>query len=156
MIDTVQLARRVIPGLYNYRLETLGIGFELAETEDHRALSDSRLVMGLFQKIIAASRSLTTLQRLFSLAPPLSGHAAAKRARQTSVHHQHLTLAIQQQRTVVMVYDGGTKGLSDRRVTPRSLVNSRGTRCLIAFCHADQIEKTFRLDRIRDLRIDED
>ena len=72
------------------------------------------------------------------------------------MHHRHLTLAIRQQRTVVMVYEGGSKGLSDRRVTPRRLVRSRGTRCLIAYCHTDGVEKTFRLDRIRELRTDAD
>ncbi len=155
VIDTLRLARRAIQGMYNYRLESLATALQLADSEDHRALSDARLVRGLFCKIVELRRDLTTVEQLFTLAPPLRQAATASKAGRFNYDHTHLTLAIQQQRTVVMVYEGGTKGLTDRRVTPRSLVTSHGTRCLVAFCHADKMEKTFRLDRIRELRIED-
>ncbi len=156
VIDTLQLARRTIPGMYNYRLESLATAFQLADSEDHRALSDARLVMGLFGKIIELRRDLNSVQQLFALAPPMTRAAGRGSTDRFSYDHRHLAWAIQQQCTVVMVYEGGTKGLTDRRVTPRKLVTAYGTRCLIAYCHSDQMEKTFRLDRIRELRIEKD
>jgi len=54
-----------------------------------------------------------------------------------------------------MVYDGGTKGLSSRRITPRALMRSRGRIYLAAYCHIDGSEKHFRLDRIREYHIEE-
>ena len=38
VIDTLQLARRAIPGMYGYGLENLAIALELADMEEHRAL----------------------------------------------------------------------------------------------------------------------
>ncbi len=156
VIDTVRLARRAIPGMYNYRLAGLAVGLQLADAEEHRALSDARLVQRLFCKIAAIRSELTTVGHLFRWSPPLRTAQENQTTPFHSFDHAHLLLAIEQQRTVVMVYEGGSKGLSDRRVTPRNLVNAYGTRCLVAFCHTDQMEKTFRLDRIRDLRIEND
>jgi len=53
------------------------------------------------------------------------------------------------QRTVVIAYDGGTRGPADRRITPRAMLQSNGRQYLIAYCHAAKLEKTYRLDRIR-------
>lgn len=152
VIDTLQMARRAIQGMYNYRLEHLAISLQLADSEDHRALSDSRLVMGLFRRVLESCRGLATQQQLFMLSPPRHVPEALRSPSRRLVSDRHLALAIAQQRTMIMVYEGGSKGLADRRVTPRRLVRSFGARCLIAYCHTDCVEKTFRLDRIRELR----
>ena len=39
----------------------------VAESEDHRALSDARLVMGVFQRIVSRSRRLKTVGDLFRI-----------------------------------------------------------------------------------------
>ena len=40
-------------------------------------------------------------------------------------------------------------------LTPRALLQSGGRPYLTAYCHTDRIEKTYRLDRIRELHIEE-
>ncbi|MHB8970051.1 MAG: exonuclease domain-containing protein [Pirellulaceae bacterium] len=154
VIDTLQLARRCVRDTCNYRLEDLVIHLRLADSEDHRALSDARLVQALFCQILQTQLSLSTVSRLFSVAPPLRSRVPAQLAPTAPLNRAHLTLAIAEERTVVMVYEGGTKGLTDRRVTPRALDYAHGVRCLIAYCHTDRVEKTFRLDRIRELRLE--
>ena len=154
VIDTLQLARRCIRGTHTYRLVDLAIHLQLADSEDHRALSDARLAGDLFCRILATQGTLTTVPRLFAVAPPLNVRVATQPEPAPPLDHAHLAVAIAQQRTIVMVYDGGTRGLADRRITPRQLDFSRGSPCLIAYCHTDCIEKTFRLDRIRDLRLE--
>jgi predicted DNA-binding transcriptional regulator YafY len=62
-----------------------------------------------------------------------------------------LAVAISEQRTVVIAYDGGTRGPADRRITPRGMLQSNGRQYLIAYCHAAKLEKTYRLDRIREI-----
>ena len=37
-----------------------------------------------------------------------------------------LAVAMSEQRTVVIAYDGGTRGAADRRVTPRAILQSNG------------------------------
>jgi predicted DNA-binding transcriptional regulator YafY len=46
-------------------------------------------------------------------------------------------------------YHGGTHGSTPRPITPRRFVHRGGANYLIAFCHIDLLEKSFRLDRIR-------
>jgi DNA polymerase III subunit epsilon len=156
VIDTLQLARRCIRGSRTYRLADLAIHLRLASAEDHRALSDARLVQSLFCRILALPPEMPSVARLFTVAPPLNVRVAVCPEPAGPINHAHLALAIAQQRTVVMVYEGGTQGLADRRVTPRQLDFSRGFPCLIAYCHTDCMEKTFRLDRIRNLRLEGD
>jgi hypothetical protein len=62
---------------------------------------------------------------------------------------EDLAVAISEQRAVVIAYDGGTRGPADRRITRRAMLQSNGRQYLIAYCHAAEIEKTYRLDRIR-------
>jgi len=59
-----------------------------------------------------------------------------------------------EQRAIVMVHEGGTRGTTQRRVTPRGLLQSGGRAYLTAYCHADGIEKTYHLDRIREFWIE--
>jgi predicted DNA-binding transcriptional regulator YafY len=50
-------------------------------------------------------------------------------------------------------YDGGTRGATPRSITPRRFVQRGGANYLIAFCHIDALEKSFRLDRIRSVQL---
>jgi len=58
---------------------------------------------------------------------------------------------MEHQHAVVSVYDGGWQELADRRVTPRAMLQCNGRQYLIAYCHAADLEKTYRLDRIREV-----
>ena len=68
-----------------------------------------------------------------------------------SDHEERLLRAIRARQALEMIYEGGSKGLVRRSVTPRSLAESQGVTYLRAFCHADLREKVYRLDRIREL-----
>jgi DNA polymerase-3 subunit epsilon len=71
VIDTLKLSRACLRGLFSHRLETVAVHLKLTDREDHRALSDSRLVMGLFQRIVADNPRLETVEDLFRLSPPM-------------------------------------------------------------------------------------
>ena len=51
--------------------------------------------------------------------------------------------------TVRIEYDGGSRGNAPRLVTPRDFVQRGGYNYMVAYCHLDSMEKSFRLDRIR-------
>lgn len=155
VIDTLDLARKCLPGFGSGRLENLVIRLGIATSEEHRALPDSRLVMSLFRRIVALRPDLKTVGDLFCLSPPLGFSRSAEPSNAFSAEREFLEIAIRQRQTITMVYDGGSKGLSRRRITPRALLQSDGRPYLSAFCHIDQIEKTYRLDRIRELRAEE-
>ncbi|MCY2994813.1 MAG: WYL domain-containing protein [Planctomycetota bacterium] len=60
-----------------------------------------------------------------------------------------LAVAMSEQRTVVIAYDGATLGAADRRITPRAMLQSNGRQYVIAYCHAAEMEKMYRLDHSR-------
>ena len=149
VIDTLDLARTCVRGAPSCRLEDLVVHLGLAESEDHRALSDSRLVLALFTHLAGCMERLRTVEDLFRLSPPVTVNDARTFPIDPSAGFENLAIAISEQRTLVIEYDGGTRGPADRRITPRAMLQSNGRQYLLAYCHAAEIEKTYRLDRIR-------
>ena len=149
VIDTLDLARTCVRGAPSCRLEDLVVHLGLAELEDHRALSDSRLAMALFSHMVVCLERLRTVEDLFRLSPPVTADDSRTFPIDPPVGFEDLAAAISEQRTVVIAYDRGRRGPADRRVTPRVMLQSNGRQYLLAYCHAAQIEKTYRLDRIR-------
>ena len=123
----------------------------LAESEDHRALSDSRLAMALLTHMVGRWERLRTVEDLFRLSPPVTADDSRTFPMDPPVGFEDLTVAISEQRTIVIAYDGGTWGAAERRITPRVILQSNGRQYLLAYCHAAEIEKTYRLDRIREI-----
>ena len=155
IVDTLSLAQNCVRASRSYKLEDLAVYFGVAESEDHRGLSDSRLVARVFHKIVSRTMRLQTVSDLMGLSRPMSFEDTVMEPGDLPPGFECLAEAIEERRTVLLVYDGGTKGTAERRVTPRGIVMSGGRSYLCAFCHADGIEKSFRLERIRRFRVDE-
>lgn len=151
VIDTLDLARTCVRDAPSCRLEDLAVHLGLADSEDHRALSDSRLAVALFAHLAGRIKSLRTVGDLFRLSPPVSAEDARTFLIDPPPGFEDLAVAISEQRTLVIAYDGGTRGPAARRVTPRAVLQSNGRQYLLAYCHAAEIEKTYRLDRIREI-----
>ena len=141
VIDTLALARRKLPDLVNHRLDTLSRRLNLGDSDRHRALADSLRVKGLWLGLGGAFEPADALVS-YPIYPggddsciPLGWDA--------------LVAAIARGRKVRMEYTGGTRGDSPRMVTPRSFIHKGGIAYLVAFCHLDAFEKSFRLDRVR-------
>ena len=77
--------------------------------------------------------------------PDFRGKAAAGRAG----GWDGIAEAIVRGGKVRIEYAGGTRGSSPREVSPRKFDQKGGVAYLVAFCHIDALEKSFRLDRVR-------
>ena len=152
VIDTLALARVCVDGAPSNRLEDLVVHLGVAESEDHRALSDSRLVMGLVTHLAGRIQGLRTVGDLFRLSAPLPPASSQTFRLESPDCFDELAIACAEQRAVVITYNGGTRGPAERTVTPRVMLQSNGRQYLIAHCHAAEIEKTYRLDRILHVR----
>ncbi len=152
VIDTLDLARTCLPALPSHRLEYLASRLGVADREEHRGLSDARLVMAIFQRMVSGRPGLRRLRDLCALSPPLR-LTSQEEAIRLPPGFEALAEAVETSCVVEMVYDGGSRGLSRRRITPRGLYRSGGRPYLVAYCHLDQMEKTFRVDRIREFRL---
>lgn len=103
----------------------------------------------VFRKTLGSLRRVRTVNDLFRISAPLRFEDGGGLPLEAPVGFEELTVAIEEEHTIVMVYESVSRGPARRRVTPRSLLESRGRAYLTAFCHIDQIEKTYRIDRIR-------
>jgi DNA polymerase-3 subunit epsilon len=152
IIDTLDLARTCVCGVTSHRLEALAAYLGLATSVDHRALSDSRLVLALFRHLAGRLGRIPTVGDLFRLSPPLTAGDSGTHTIEPPAGYEDLAVAIAEKQSLVIVYDGGARRLANRRITPRALLQSNGRQYLLAYCHAAKLEKTYRLDRIREVR----
>jgi DNA polymerase III subunit epsilon len=141
VIDTLALARRRIPELVNHRLETLASLLNLNPSDQHRALADSLRVKGLWIALEGPSEPSDAL-----VSYPIRGGNDSTPA--VPLGWETLVATIARGGQVRMEYTGGTRGDGPRLVTPRAFVHRGGVPYLVAFCHLDAFEKSFRLDRV--------
>lgn len=139
--DTLALARRRRPDLSNHRLDTLARALDLDPEGPHRALADSLRVMGVWLALRGADEPADALVSypVFDARRPVNGPVGWD-----AIHE-----AITRGWRVRMEYTGGTRGALPREISPRAVVQRGGTAYLVAFCHLDEQEKSFRLDRVR-------
>ena len=141
VFDTLALARRCRPDLVSHRLETLVSVFQLGQATAHRALADCLCVKDLWLHLGGPSLDPQTL-----VSYPIHD-------RSVSVVAPHgwavLEEAIAAGKKVFIEYEGGTRGVTPRTITPRRFEQKGGQTYVLAFCHLDRFEKSFRLDRIR-------
>lgn len=141
VIDTLSLARRKLPELRDHRLDTLARLFALDPNGPHRALADSLRVKGVWLALDGASEPAERLVSYPVAAPegkPLVPNG-----------WDSLAEAIARRLRVRMEYEGGSRGCRPREITPVSFVHRGGVVYVLAFCHIDSFEKSFRLDRVR-------
>jgi DNA polymerase-3 subunit epsilon len=151
VVDTCALAQSVMPGLVTYRLASLSVMLGVADQQMHRALGDARLAKGVFLALLGRVPQVSTVGDLAELVPPLSFERVRAYLAKPPEGLGVIEDAIRSHGVIAIVYDGGTKGLEPREVTPRAILRSAGYTYLAAYCHSDEKEKMFRLDRIRSL-----
>ncbi len=141
LVDTLALARRRLPQLQSHRLDFLTMHFGLDPEGSHRAVGDSRRVKEIWLRLGGASEP-GEMQVSYPLLD-------ARDSSWVPRGWEPLKEAAAAGCTVRIEYEGGTRGAGPRLVTPRHFVQRGGTNYMVAFCHLDSMEKTFRLDRIR-------
>lgn len=137
--DTLALARRLVTDVANYRLDTLAIRFGLDPFGLHRALADSSRVKGLWLAMTGGKAP--------EPAPP--SYPVLATGTPVPTGWSDLEQAIARGQRVKIEYEGGSRGMSPREITPRSFRHLGGVTYVVACCHLDAQEKSFRLDRVR-------
>ncbi len=171
VLDSCMLAKALLPGLSTHRLGALAEYFKIETGSLHRALEDVRALKGVFLKLLglaadrAASggRGLTVLDLVnfcggyFVYAPGDS--KAARGPMRLAPRIEILEKLCGTGTKVAIVYESGKKELSTgeaddfRYITPLR-VKIKGMRIFIeAHCHRDDIVKTFRADRIKQVKV---
>lgn len=150
VLDTLSLSRYMIPDCPNYQLRTLVEHLGFGNGSYHRALADSYHVKSLFGHILDCFADDATIADIAEVAGILRfidrSNPEAESEWLTSPEYLSIKEAIDSGADLRISYSGIRK--SERIVTPRSVVFTRGKPYLSAFCHTASSERTFRVDKI--------
>jgi len=145
LFDTLALARRRLPLLPSHRLDAVAHHFGLDPEGAHRALADSLVVKEIWLLLGGPAESRDALVS-YPMFDPRDSVSAPD-------GWEPLQKAVARGCAVRIEYEGGTRGSAPRSITPRRFVQRGDQTYLVALCHLDCFEKSFRIDRIRVVEI---
>jgi DNA polymerase III epsilon subunit family exonuclease len=152
ILDQIDFTRQTFPGLPSYALETTCRKFGLVETQAHRAMADSVLVMRLFLHCLRQYPTVDdAMEVLNSLNHYTFGGPMVVKISEELM--EVITQALETGATLEIVYAGGSKKGLPRQIVPTLLFNRDGVMFLTARCLLSDTNKHFRLDRIKECRI---
>jgi DNA polymerase III epsilon subunit family exonuclease len=150
VIDTLNWARSRV-SLRDFRLATVAKHFRIKQRGQHRAALDADTVVGIFRALAKRAKA-KTVESVMGVAGPFPLSDCAAGTLRLPAALDALPLYIDKGQKLSMIYLGGSHGDGPRPITPKGLVRVGQFNYLVAFCHQDQREKQFRLDRIREVQ----
>lgn len=154
VLDSFQLARRLLPGAPSYKLSELLRYLELEmDGQAHRALPDALACADLFQACLQRlpQWESLSLQALLQQHPQIRVDAQAHPEQQTATQRL-LNQAIAAQSDLLIAYTNARNETLKRRVSPLLLGGYGRYSYLEAFCHLRGENRQFLLHRIEELQ----
>lgn len=150
ILDTVKLARKLLPDAPDHKLPTLCQLLEIETPVHHRALADAVSCWKVLEACVerlpeGAEASLAGLHGLCG--PPVTIPASAPRSPRILPRHRPLAEACKSGARVTILY-GEDEGVARLSVAPRILFESRRRGYMEAECARSGLLKTYRLDRV--------
>lgn len=153
ILDTVDIARRFFPLLSSYSLLSLARHFEIATSQDHRALSDALLVWTLFVKMASEIPPVNNLRELKKILTTYTMYQWKTEQKELPDEYEPISRAIKNKLSMEIIYTTSGKPPQSRIIWPISLQYLGTYFYIIAFCEKAKAERTFRLDRIEHFRL---
>ncbi len=157
-VDTCAWARLAIKS-YSYKLSALARRFSIDEGRFHRARADALTTAKLFCLLARNFGLERSLEELWLTAPGAilsTFKMGAQRGAELPSELAEIGRAMEDGSDLFMVYEGGTRGPAERRVAPRLLLTRGGIAYMEAWCYETNQLKTFRLERIKKVRLAEE
>ncbi|MGE4233442.1 MAG: exonuclease domain-containing protein [Bacteriovoracia bacterium] len=146
-IDTCLLARYLLPELKSHSLQNLAKYFKISSDRFHRATADTLVLKEIFMQLlgIAADQGLF---RVGDLVECCGGYFFGVEYC-LSPQNQMLSELVGKEQMVRIQYG---QELEVRYITPVKFHKKNGRYYLLAHCHRDEIQKTFKPEKIRLMR----
>jgi DNA polymerase-3 subunit epsilon len=153
-LDSLPLARKLIPESIDHKLTTLCQALELEEGPHHRALSDAvycwEVIAECLDRIEAAEGRRPSWTELAGhCGAPLTIESELPRAPRIARRLRPLEHALSSGDELTLVYGENEQSTAQLEVRPRFLFQRNKTGYLEAECLRSYILKTYRLDRIQ-------
>ncbi len=162
VIDSCALAKCLLPEIKSHSMATLVEFYKLNVGKMHRAEEDVRLLKEIFMRLLAsAADKLFNPRAGFRLSDLVSmcGGFFMMNPWEKKIRDKPFQLPLSLQKleelcstneVVQIIYDSAE---DYRSITPIQ-IKHKGMRVFLdAFCHRDEIKKTFRIDKIRKMKI---
>ena len=149
LIDTLMLARQNYD-LPSYSLLSIAEAFHIPVKTYHRALDDAHTARGIF---FAMMDGLKELDRA-SLDDYIGIYSSPAWPNDGIQLPTELGEAIYSKRKLFIRYIDGDGKESQRWVTPRQVMGLSDYVYLVAYCHMREAERSFRLDRIVEVKVE--
>jgi DNA polymerase III epsilon subunit family exonuclease len=151
-VDILKMARRLMPGLERYALWFVADKLGIKTPQQHRALSDVELTLGVFEKLkdmLKAKNAydFNNFSALFSIDPILSANLNNQKIAEIQ---QAIDLKV---KLKIKYLSRANAEVSEREVIPKEIRQDRNTSYLVGFCCLRNEERTFRIDGILHLEI---
>jgi DNA polymerase III epsilon subunit family exonuclease len=152
-LDSLKLARKLIPESIDHKLDTLCQHLDLEEGPHHRALSDAVYCWKVIEECLArqedngTSPSLTDLLSLCG--GPLTIAGSTPPPPRPTRRLRPLVEAVKSGEDVILVYGEGDQHPVSLPVRPRFLYQRRKAGYMEAECQRSATLKTYRLDRVQ-------
>jgi DNA polymerase III epsilon subunit family exonuclease len=140
-LDLLEITRKLLPDLENYKLITIANSLKIDVSGLHRALGDARTTAEVFIKM---ADNLNLWSEKVSKLEMLSEHPKRKDV------HPLILNALSEHKRISISYETAKGSISQRIVRPIRLTEDN--RMLVAFCFLSEDRRNFRLDRIIDIK----
>ncbi len=152
ILDTCAIPKKVLPELSSYSLENLARDLQITSDLFHRALADATVCMQILGACVARMGGSDKMK----LGDLLDANGPALYLNVGEIvfekRFQPLKEALETQTVVEIVYQDGYGSTTARRIKPLAVGLYRGTVMVEAFCHLRKGKRSFRLDRIVEVR----
>jgi len=153
ILDTVDIFRRLFPGLYSYSLLSLITQFGVSQSQDHRALADAMFVRNLFEIAAASFPPAASLESALGFFTVHRMNEWSGEEVDLPDKYSDIILAIDRKQCLEIVYASPTRGQETRLVWPKRVYAQGSAVYLTVHCEKAAAERTFRLDRIVDFKL---
>jgi len=159
VLDTVDIFRKLQPGIPSYSLLSLSQHFGLAQNQKHRALDDAILVQKLFTLAVAKFSGDKTLPQLIKGFSKLKISDWKLEEVALPDGYTDIEKALADNLRVEISYASkdpestANQPSRVRVIRPRTVYSLRSKLYINAFCELTGEERTFRLDRIESYRL---
>jgi DNA polymerase III epsilon subunit family exonuclease len=144
VLDTLDIARRLYPEWHSHSLEHVADSLKIANTAEHRALSDARVVKDVFRAMLRRTPTVKAIADLMRVSQPLMFADAPVFAIEPPPGFEALSTAIAEQCTITIIYEHRSQRPKLRKITPHLVLEVHGVAYVIAHCHISDAERTFR------------
>jgi DNA polymerase III epsilon subunit family exonuclease len=151
ILDTVKIARRLLPDSPDHKLPTLCQVLEIETAVHHRALPDAVSCWKVLEACLErlpADPPATAADLLGLCAPLVTVASAAPRLPRLSPRLRPIEEALRSRARITVLY-GEAEEVSRLSLQPRILFESRRRGYMEAECARSGLLKTYRLDRVR-------